>query len=168
VCDAATGREVCRLTGHTKPLTGATPSPDGRWVLTGSEDRTARVWDAETGAPGVALAGHEDAVHAVAVSPDGRRAVTVAGDGVRLWDATRFRDQPGGESPWPVAALSGKSQKRSYTTAFFSPDGRWLLTVASEPAGRIVQLWPVDPLPAAAARRPRDLTPGERKLYEVP
>jgi WD40 repeat protein len=168
VCDGATGREVCRLTGHTKPLTGAAPSPDGRWVLTGSWDRTARVWDAETGAPGVVLGGHEDAVHTVAVSPDSRRAVTVAGDGVRLWDATRFRDQPGGESPWPVATLSGKSEKRNYTTAFFSPDSRWLLTVASEPAGRIAQLWPVDLLPAAAARRPRDLTPGERKLYEVP
>jgi hypothetical protein len=64
--------------------------------------------------------------------------------------------------------LVGDPKKRSFQTAYFSPDGRWLLTVAYGTTGSTVQLWPMDPLPAAVARKPRDLTPAERELYVVP
>ena len=36
-------------------------SPDGKRIVTASEDKTARLWDAETGKPiGEPLKGHED------------------------------------------------------------------------------------------------------------
>jgi WD40 repeat protein len=41
-------------------------------VLTGSDDRTARIWDAETGEALYTLIGHQDNVVLVAYSPDGR------------------------------------------------------------------------------------------------
>ncbi len=51
-------------------------SPDGRTVLTGSLDRTARLWDATTGQPiGVPMQ-HKDYVMAVTFSPDGRTVLT--------------------------------------------------------------------------------------------
>ena len=41
--DAATGQLVLYLQGNTRPLTGALFSPTGDWILTGSEDGTARI-----------------------------------------------------------------------------------------------------------------------------
>src|SRR5262249_23504353 len=46
IWDATTGKEVARLTGHTDAVRGLALSSDGRHALTGSDDRTVRVWDA--------------------------------------------------------------------------------------------------------------------------
>ena len=37
------------LHGHTGGIAAVAYSPDGRWILTGSTDKTAKVWDAESG-----------------------------------------------------------------------------------------------------------------------
>jgi tetratricopeptide (TPR) repeat protein len=60
-------------------------SPDGKRVLTGSDDGTARVWDAQTGAE-IARLLHEDEVNAVAFSPDGKWVLTGSRDDTaRVW-----------------------------------------------------------------------------------
>jgi WD40 repeat protein len=76
--------------------------PDGRVVaVTGSADRTVRVWDLLTGTPtGQPLTGHTRSVLAVACAtlPDGRViAVTGSADRtVRVWDLQEM--QPLGEA----------------------------------------------------------------------
>ena len=61
-------------------------SPDGRSALTGSADKTARLWDAATGLPRGPALRHDGAVLAVAFSPDGRSALTGSDDNTaRLW-----------------------------------------------------------------------------------
>lgn len=45
IYDTSTGKEVDRLAGHGAPITGLTYSPDGRYLLSTSEDRTARIWE---------------------------------------------------------------------------------------------------------------------------
>ena len=58
-------------------------------MVTGSDDKTARLWDlkaADPAAQPVVLKGHEDAVSAVAFSPDNRWVVTGSWDKTaRLW-----------------------------------------------------------------------------------
>jgi WD40 repeat protein len=56
-------------------------SPDGKRVVSGSNDRTVKVWDARTGREELTLTGHTDAVASVAVSAAARRIVTVSRDG---------------------------------------------------------------------------------------
>ncbi len=63
-------------------------SPDGRRVVTSSDDKTVRLWDAATAQQIQLLGGHTDHVSFAAFSPDGRRIASSSDDRtVRIWDA---------------------------------------------------------------------------------
>ncbi len=55
-------------------------SPDGKSIVTASDDSTARIWDAATGKELRELTGHSDYVSSAAYSPDGKSIVTASGD----------------------------------------------------------------------------------------
>ena len=70
------------LQGHTDWVWSVAFSPDGRHIVSGSGDRTIRVWDAQTGDQvGNPLQGHTDQVQSISFSPDGRHIVSDSGDG---------------------------------------------------------------------------------------
>ena len=49
VWEASTGKGVAELRGHTAPVKSAVFSPDGKWIVTASDDKMARVWEASPG-----------------------------------------------------------------------------------------------------------------------
>jgi len=77
------------LRGHDDGVDAVAISPDNRWVVTGSWDKTARLWELNAKNPAaepVILRGHDGPVDAVAISPDSRWVVTGSRDGTaRLW-----------------------------------------------------------------------------------
>jgi WD40 repeat protein len=102
-------------------------SPDGRVMLTGGWDNTARLWDAD-GKPLGEPWQHQAAVGYVTFSPDGKTALTQSHNGiVRLWDVDSGK--PLGE-PFP--------HKPVVQISVLSPDGRTVLTGGADGS---VWLW---------------------------
>lgn len=85
---ADTGEPVCALSGHAGRVMSCAFSPDGRRLVSASDDNTLKIWDMTTGRELGTLAGHGWTVRSCAFSPDGSRVVSVADDEtIGLWDA---------------------------------------------------------------------------------
>jgi WD40 repeat protein len=59
--------------GHPGPVPAVAVTPDGRQIVTGGDDGTARLWDRTSGQLQTTLTGQPRPVTAVAVTPDGRQ-----------------------------------------------------------------------------------------------
>jgi WD40 repeat protein len=154
LAEPRTGKRIAVLKGHDHEVTSAAFSPDGPWCVTASKDGTARVWSAEDGSERLVLRGHEGTVHAVAVSGDGKWIATAGEDRTaRIWHADTGKE-------W----LTLRGHQGAVYSVAFSPDGERALTASQDGTAR---LWPIDPLPLAQRRRPRELTEEECRLFDV-
>ena len=103
-------------------------SPRGDRIVSGSDDKTVRLWDARSGAELAILRGHERSVTSVDVSPRGDHIVSGSWDGtVRLWCA-----RSGAE----LAVLRGH-ELQVMSVAFFSDGNR----IVSGSHNNTVRVW---------------------------
>jgi WD40 repeat protein len=122
--DLESGREIRTLEGHAGRVRAVALTPDGRRAVSGSDDKTLKVWDLESSREIRTLEGHAGKVRAVALTPDGQRAVSGSDDNtLKVWDL---------ESGSLIASFAGDSFMLSCAVA---PDG--LTIVAGDASGKI-------------------------------
>jgi WD40 repeat protein len=72
--------------GHSKSVNSVAFSPDGKYLASGSDDNTVKLWSLESQKDVNMLQGHSSEVYSVAFSPDGKYLASGSKDKtVKLW-----------------------------------------------------------------------------------
>jgi WD40 repeat protein len=125
----AGGALLRTLTGHRNSSVEAVAiTPDGKQAVSGSSDKTLKLWDLATGEEVVTLSGHSDWVNAVAITPDGKQAVSASWDKtLKLWDLSTGKE---------VTTLTGHSD--SVYAVAITPDGKQAVFASDD---KTLKLW---------------------------
>jgi serine/threonine protein kinase len=118
------------LTGHSDSVRSVVYSPDGRYLASGSDDKTIKIWEVATGKELRTLTGHSDRVSSVAYSPDGRYLASGSSDDtIKIWEVATGKELRTltGHSSWVLSVV-------------YSPDGRYL---ASGSRDKTTKIWEV-------------------------
>ncbi|HMQ90351.1 MAG TPA: WD40 repeat domain-containing protein, partial [Flavilitoribacter sp.] len=113
---------------HSTDVSSVAFSPDEQFVLTGSWDKSALLWDLNQG-KWIQFFQHADGISSVAFSPDGKLILTGSHDKTaRLWD---LQGNTVSTFEGHTAAVFG---------AVFAPDGKTILTGSGDKTARLWDL----------------------------
>jgi len=122
-------KEKNRFEGHQSPVYSVAFAPDGKSVLTGSLDYTAKLWSID-GKLLQTFKGHQASILSVAFAPDGNSILIGSSDQTaKLWDLNGQLLQ------------TFQGHESSVNRAIFSPDGKSILTGSNDNSAK---LWSVD------------------------
>ena len=116
--------------GHSGIMESICYSLDGKYIASGSSDRTVKIWKLETGRELRTLRGHSDRVNSLCYSPDGKAVASGSRDDtIKLWDVAS------GEC---IKTLT--EHKGSVESIVYNSDGKYL---ASGSFDHTIKLWDV-------------------------
>jgi WD40 repeat protein len=119
------------LTGHSDEVFSVAYSPDGRYLASGSIDKTIKIWEVATGKELRTLTGHSGGVFLVAYSPDGRYLASGSSDKtIKIWEVATGKEL---HTLTVYSYLYGAD-------VVYSPDGRYL---ASRSDDKTIKIWEV-------------------------
>jgi WD40 repeat protein/uncharacterized caspase-like protein len=83
---------VIHNSGHSNSIETIAFSPDDRWIASGSDDSTIKLWDRSSGRLLRTLTGHSKKVTWLAITPDARLVVSLSEDATaKVWEAATGR-----------------------------------------------------------------------------
>lgn len=109
------------LSGHSYWVTSVAWSPNSRSLVSGSSDRTVRVWDLVSGWSNPTLNSFQGGVNSVAWSPDGRYVATGSNEPnntLRIWSTATWKPL------FMVDPALNAPNEASINSLSWSPDGR--------------------------------------------
>ncbi len=113
-------REVQQFVAHQDDITTVNWSQDGKYIITASNDKTARIWNL-SGKLITELKGHQELVFIASFSLDGKHIITASTDKtVRIWD---FSGQQ----------LAMIKHQDYIDSASLSNDGKHIITTTTTP-----------------------------------
>jgi WD40 repeat protein len=157
ISSISTSHVITTLVGHGNAINTIAYSPNGKCIVTSSDDTTAIIWSAPGGKRLQTLNGHTREVYSAAWNSDGRSIVTASKDGTsRVWDATNaeVREIQRGPRSWVTAAE-------------FSPDDKYIITASADGIARQYFAGLDELLRQANGLVTREFTPGEAEAYHI-
>ncbi len=143
VWNARTGKLVIKISGHLKNIKSVQVSPTGNFILTGSDDHTAKIWKIPSGSETITLRGYLNDVdekvlsdgymywvafiNEIKLSPDGKYiAIGKTGNFAKLMDFSTGR-----------VIQTFKGHKGMVISIDFSPDGKYIATGSVDGTARV-------------------------------
>lgn len=81
------GNPIRSMAGHIQAVSCVKFTPDGNYIISGSKDKTIRIWETASGNHVRTLNGHTSEIKQIDVSDDGLQVVTGSFDEtIRVWD----------------------------------------------------------------------------------
>ncbi|KAF8976148.1 Transcription initiation factor TFIID subunit 5 [Entomortierella lignicola] len=121
------GTDSRKLIGHSGPVFGASFSPDNKYLITCSEDKTARLWSTSTLTNLVCYKGHNYPVWDVDFGPQGFYFATASHDRTaRLWSCDHI---------YPLRIFAGHLS--DVDTVKFHPNSKYVVTGSSDKTARL-------------------------------
>ncbi|MEC4886011.1 MAG: tetratricopeptide repeat protein [Scytonema sp. PMC 1070.18] len=90
-------------------------TPNSKRLISGSSDRTLKVWDLESGNLEFTLIGHNYEINSVAITPDDKQVISKSYDGLRIWDLNTGLE---------ISSLDHEVQVGKFVVL---PDNRWIV-----------------------------------------
>ncbi|CAE7282113.1 unnamed protein product [Symbiodinium natans] len=126
--DSETHLALHSFVAHSRAVLCVAFAPGGRFLASGSQDNTARIWEVSQDMPCIqVLTGHQDAVAALAFTPDGGRLLTGSWDETAklwCWEAG-------------VCLLTFSGHTKSVNSVSISSDGRLIATSSNDETARV-------------------------------
>ena len=123
-------RERYVFDAHEMSVNSLAFSLDGQYIVSGSSDKTVKLWDVKNQVLLHTFDGHESGVNSVAFSPDAQYIVSGSSDNtVKLWDVEN-----------QVLLHSFNDHKFLVNSVAFSPDGQYIVSGSSD---NTIKLWDV-------------------------
>jgi WD40 repeat protein len=126
----AGGALLRTFAGHNSSIRAVALTPDGQVAVSGSTDRTLKVWDVEAGVELRTLTGHADSITGVAVTDDGAFGISSCADGtLKTWNLETGKEER--------TLVGHKSWVRSVA---MTPDGQFAVSASDD---LTIKVWDV-------------------------
>jgi WD40 repeat protein len=125
ILDAATGRQLRVLKGHTQFVQAVVFSPDGKRLASGSLDQTVKLWEVDTGRELRSLKGHRVQALAFCPADPARLASGSIDGGIQVWDLAKGQVAFTLSEPYKLDVKPDELLESTWAVlcVAFSPDG---------------------------------------------